>query len=99
MEERVNNLNQMTLVEVTKLKAFTDNKSNVAKITISPFDRVENIVGKGENAGHQHFLLFSYSVFQSFLLYVRFKSGFCGKELRYEIQSHSHPEKRVKLNR
>ena len=24
----------------------------------SVFDRVENIVGKGENAGHQHFLLF-----------------------------------------
>ena len=22
------------------------------------FDRVENIVGKGENVGHQHFLLF-----------------------------------------
>ena len=22
------------------------------------FDRVENIVGKGENAGYQHFLLF-----------------------------------------
>ena len=24
------------------------------------FDRVENIVGKGENAGYQHFLLFSH---------------------------------------
>ena len=24
---------------------------------ISVFDRVENIVGKGENAGYQHFLL------------------------------------------
>ena len=23
------------------------------------FDRVENIVGKGENAGYKHFLLFS----------------------------------------
>ena len=22
------------------------------------FDRIENIVGKGENAGYQHFLLF-----------------------------------------
>ena len=27
-------------------------------MTISVFDRVENIVGKGENAGDQHFLLF-----------------------------------------
>ena len=25
---------------------------------ISVFDRVENIVGKGENAGYQHFILF-----------------------------------------
>ena len=25
---------------------------------ISVFDRVENIVGKGENAGYHHFLLF-----------------------------------------
>ena len=25
---------------------------------ISVFDRVENILGKGENAGYQHFLLF-----------------------------------------
>ena len=25
---------------------------------ISVFDRIENIVGKGENAGYQHFLLF-----------------------------------------
>ena len=27
---------------------------------------VENIVGKGENAGHQHFLLFSHNVFKTF---------------------------------
>ena len=26
---------------------------------ISVFDRVENIAGKGENAGYQHFLLFT----------------------------------------
>ena len=37
--------------------AFTDNKYNGAKITISIFDRKENTVGKGENAGNQHFLL------------------------------------------
>ena len=27
-------------------------------MTISLFDREENTVGKGENAGYQHFLLF-----------------------------------------
>ena len=43
---------------LTKLKAFADDKFNVAKMVISLLDRVENIVGKGENAGYQHFLLF-----------------------------------------
>ena len=42
----------------TKFKAFADDKSNVAKIVIFGFDSVENIIGKGENAGYQHFLLF-----------------------------------------
>ena len=47
------------ILDVTKLKAFADDKFNVAKITISLFDQVENTVGKGENAGYQqHFLLF-----------------------------------------
>ena len=41
-----------------KLKAFADNKFNVATMMISLFDLVENTVGKGENAGCQHFLLF-----------------------------------------
>ena len=35
----------------TKLTAFADDKWNVAQIRISVFDRVENIVEKGENAG------------------------------------------------
>ena len=40
------------------MKAFADEKMNVAEMMIYVFDRVENIVGKGENAGYQHFLLF-----------------------------------------
>ena len=40
------------------MKAFADDKLNVGKMMISVLDRVENIVGKGENAGDQHFLLF-----------------------------------------
>ena len=43
---------------MTELKAFADDKLNVAKMTISLCDRVENTVGKEENAGYQHFLLF-----------------------------------------
>ena len=42
----------------TKLKAFADDKLKVAKMTIFLFDRAENTVGKGKNAGYQHFLLF-----------------------------------------
>ena len=39
-------------------------------MTISVLDWLENIVGKGENAGHQHFLLFP-QCFRSFLLQSR----------------------------
>ena len=49
--------NDQTL-DVNKLKAFADDKLEVAKKMISLFDTVENTVGKGENAGDQHFLLF-----------------------------------------
>ena len=42
----------------SRLKAFADDKLSVAKTMISVFDRIENIVGNGENAGYQHFLLF-----------------------------------------
>ena len=40
------------------MKAFADNKLHVFKMMISLFDSLENTVGKGENAGYQHFLLF-----------------------------------------
>ena len=49
--------NNKTL-EMTALKAFADDKLKVAKMMISLFDRVENTVGKGENAGYQHFPFF-----------------------------------------
>ena len=39
-------------------KHLQTTKLNVAKILIFVSDRVENIVGKGENADYQHFLLF-----------------------------------------
>ena len=42
----------------SKLKAFADDKIYVNKKLKFVLGRVENIVGKGENAGHQHFLLF-----------------------------------------
>ena len=42
----------------TKFKAFGDDILNVDEIMNYNLDRVGNIVGKGENAGNQHFLLF-----------------------------------------
>ena len=51
-----------------KLKAFADDKLNIAKMTISFFNRIENTVGKGENAGYQHFLLFPHCFPNSFSL-------------------------------
>ena len=38
------------ILDQTKLKAFADDKLNVTKMIISVFDRIENIVGKGEIA-------------------------------------------------
>ena len=47
-----------TILDRTKLKTLADDKLNNAKTRISVFERVENTVGKGENAGYQHFLLY-----------------------------------------
>ena len=42
----------------SKLKAIADDKINATETLKFVFWWVENIVGKGENAGFQHFLLF-----------------------------------------
>ena len=44
--------------DLSKLKAFAEDKINVTEKIIFAFGWVENIVGKGENAGYQHFLVF-----------------------------------------
>ena len=46
------------ILDWSKLKAFADDKIYVTIKFKSVLGRVENIVGKGENAGYQHFLLF-----------------------------------------
>ena len=42
----------------SKLKAGADDKINVTEKLKCVLEKVENIMGKGENAGYQHFLLF-----------------------------------------
>ena len=46
------------MLDWSKLRVFTDDKINVTEKLKMVLGRIENIVGKGENAGYQHFLLF-----------------------------------------
>ena len=55
---RFNTLSNDTILDWSKLKSFADDKINVTKELKFIFGREENIVGKGENAGYQNFLLF-----------------------------------------
>ena len=67
--------------DATKLKAFADDKINIAQMMISIFDMLENILGKGENAGYQHFLLFPQCLQKaSFLGVAKSQDRLCGKE-------------------
>ena len=54
----VNSLPNDEILDWYTLEAFADDRIELAKMIIFVFDGVENIVGKGENAGYQHFLLF-----------------------------------------
>ena len=53
-----NSLPNNNISDRSKLKAFADDKIDVIEKLKFVFGRVENSVGKGENAGYQHFLLF-----------------------------------------
>ena len=56
--ECFNSLLNNKISDLTKFKAFPDNKMILTEKLKFMLERVENIVGKGENAGYQHFLLF-----------------------------------------
>ena len=58
LQEQLNSLPNNKILDVTKLKAFAEDRIDLAQMMISVFNRIENIVGEGENAGYQHFLLF-----------------------------------------
>ena len=55
----LNSLPNSRILDQSKLKRFADDNSNVVLIMVYVLDRKKNIVKKGENAGNQHFLLFS----------------------------------------
>ena len=50
--------NTLTLLDWSKLKAFADDKLNVTEKMKFVLEGVENIVGKGDIAHHEQFLLF-----------------------------------------
>ena len=54
----ISSLPKAKILDWPKLKKFEDDKINVAEMTISLSDRVENTVEKGENAGYRHLLYF-----------------------------------------
>ena len=53
-----NSLANGKTLDLPKLKGFADDKVNMPVKLNFVSGRIENIVGKEENAGHQHFLLF-----------------------------------------
>ena len=63
---------ELTLYQTTKylalskLKAFADDKLNVTQNIKVVFHRIENIVGKEENAGYQHLLFFPQCIQNAF---------------------------------
>ena len=54
----LNSLPNDKFLDWSKLKAHADDKINLAEKLKFVLGRVENGMGKGENAGDQHFLLF-----------------------------------------
>ena len=58
LKVNINALPNDKYLDLSKLKAFADDKLNSTDKLKFVLGRVENIVRKGENAGYQHFLLF-----------------------------------------
>ena len=56
--KKVNSLLNNTFLHLSKMKAFAEDKINMTQKLKFFLGKIENIVGNGENAGYQHFLLF-----------------------------------------
>ena len=73
----------MTSFKPLKHKAYSHSKLNVTKVKEVIINGVENMMGKGENAGHQHFL----TMFSNLLLSLHQMTSF--KPLKHKAYSHS----------
>ena len=61
-----NGITEHKILGLPKLKTFADDKSNVTQNVQVVLHGIENIVGKEENAGYQHFLLFPHCFQKAF---------------------------------
>ena len=77
---RFNSLQNNKILHQSKLKTFADDKLNVTQMIITVFDRVENIVGKGEVVCTSKFSFSNY-VFKRLLSQTRQKVSLCGNGL------------------
>ena len=75
-----NSFSDDKILGLPKLKALAKDKSNVTQNINGVFHRIENTVGKEENASYQHFF-FSHNVFKRLFPPVRQKSSLCDKGL------------------
>ena len=73
----INFLPNDKILDWSKLKAFADDIFKGTEIIVFVFDSVENIVGKGENAGYHHFLLFPQNFQKASLILRVVKSRDC----------------------
>ena len=75
------------ILDWSKWKAIAENKINVNENLKFGLGRVETIVGKGQNAGYQHFFLFPLC-FQKPSVSGSSNVGMCGKELINSSPNH-----------
>ena len=69
------------MLDLSNLKKCADDKINVSQEIKFVVYKIQNIVGKGENAGYQHFLLFP-QCFKKASSTGLFKVGMYGKGLK-----------------
>ena len=66
LQKFFNSLPNGKILDESKFKAYVDDKIILTQNSKLLLESVENMVEKGENAGYQHFLLFSHNAFKCF---------------------------------
>ena len=89
--------NGTIILDWTELKAFADHKINGIEKLQCVLGWVKNMVGKEENAGYQHFLLYPQCFQKRYLSQGRLKSGLCGEELTLVFFAHLSPDDIIDL--